>query len=149
MDASGGRMGLSGEEEGREAVVVDVRESRSSERAWPLVLPLVFAALEWAAVEESVEGEFWVRMEESLEGRAKDCSKGLGSRSKVLRLRGVEDELVGAALEEAGLGGEDGGSEAMAGRVSRKQSQRQFAGSRSQRDDDDVVVRPWVASGQQ
>ena len=36
---------------------------------------------------DSRRGDFWcVLSEESLEGRAKDCSKGLGSRSKVERL---------------------------------------------------------------
>ena len=36
--------------------------------------------------EESCLGEFWrVRMEESLVGREKDCSNGLGSRSRLLR----------------------------------------------------------------
>ena len=44
---------------------------------------------EWEAEERVVESGLccWVRREESFEGgRAKDCSKGLGSRSKLLRL---------------------------------------------------------------
>ena len=51
--------------------------------------------LDWASLEPSLEagpresrvGDFcwWVRTDESLECRAKDCSKGLGSRSKLLR----------------------------------------------------------------
>ena len=46
-----------------------------------------------------------MRMEESFEGRAKDCSKGFGSRSKVERVgRGgslvVEEEEVEDEVEE-------------------------------------------------
>lgn len=44
-----------------------------------------------------------MRTEESLEGRAKDCSKGLGSRSKLLRLgRGGGRDLLAGSTSEAG-----------------------------------------------
>lgn len=52
----------------------------------------------------TADGEFcWVRTDESLEGRAKDCSKGLGSRSKLLRLgRGGGRDLLAGSTSEAG-----------------------------------------------
>lgn len=43
---------------------------------------------EWSepAAFESLRGDFWiVRMDESFVGRANDCSKGFGSKSKLLR----------------------------------------------------------------
>lgn len=53
------------------------------------------------AAEERV-GDFWrVLTDESLEGRAKDCSKGLGSRSKVVR-RGLGRAERAEADEEEG-----------------------------------------------
>lgn len=57
-------------------------------REWLLLLSgLCLSESSEAGPTDSLRGDFWcVLSEESLEGRAKDCSKGLGSRSKVLRL---------------------------------------------------------------
>ena len=80
MASMGGRTGL------RARALAGEREDRWLEpeegREWELCLS--------ESVEEgpmdSLRGDFWcVLRDESLEGRAKDCSKGLGSRSKVDR----------------------------------------------------------------
>ena len=67
--------------------------------------------LGWASLASALEtGEFcWVRTDESLEGRAKDCSKGLGSRSKLLRLgrgggRGFDAAAASGAGDAADVG---------------------------------------------
>ena len=59
-----------------------------SSRSWALDGGRESSWDEWEGAErEDESGLFcWVRREESLVGRAKDCSNGLGSRSKLLRL---------------------------------------------------------------
>jgi len=103
MLARGGRTGLGseGDDEWLRSTLLEAWEE-VDEREGPRSS---WEPAELAGAAEERVGDFWrVRTEESLEGRANDCSNGLGSRSKVV-LRGLG--RAGRAAEAVDVDGRE------------------------------------------